>query len=607
MKMGKRILLIYCLLLVGLAGPLSVSAQQSNDQLASYYFSNGSYAEAIEIYESLYKRTSNQYYYQMLLRCYMAQPDLKEAERLVERRQKKVPGELTLYVDLGQVYAAKNDAKRAEKAYREAIDRLGFDSRQLSSLVMSFEGISRPDLAIEAYLHMRSKTGANLSYVMELATLYQRTGDYEKMMQEYFDLLDGAPGNIGSVQISLQRALTETSNPRLAEGLRSALVSRIQSQPNNRQYLEMMIWFSLQQKDFDFALTQAKAVDARFPDLGSDQLLRVADIAHTNADYATASQGYEAVAKKGSDDPNYYRARVGLLQNEFDRLQNGNPVAANSIASLERAYEAAFAELGKTPLTVPLMRNYAALEAYHAHRVQAAVDILYDVIEMPKVDKEALFEVKLELGDLLLFAGEVWDASLLYMQVEKANKDNRLGAMAKFRNAKLSYYNGDFQWAKSQLDVLRASTSKLIANDAMQLSLLISDNIDEDSSYSMLALYAQADLLLYRNLLDSAWVAFDDIAHRALSHPLFDEVLFQKASIRIKQGRYAEADSLLQKLVDFYPDDILADDGWMTLGRLNEERLNNKERARSCYEKILIDYPVSLYVDEARKRYNTLK
>ena len=155
--------------------------------------------------------------------------------------------------------------------------------------------------------------------------------------------------------------------------------------------------------------------------------------------------------------------------------------------------------------------------------------------------------------------------------------------------------------------MLRASTSKLIANDAMELSLLISDNMEDDSTYTMLSLFADADLLLYRNQLDSAWEGFDNVTRQMLSHPLFDEVLMRKAQIRMKQARYAEADSLLQRLVDFYPTDITADDALFLMAQLNEDHLGNPTKALECYEKLLVDYPTSLYVDRARKRYNNLK
>lgn len=131
--------------------------------------------------------------------------------------------------------------------------------------------------------------------------------------------------------------------------------------------------------------------------------------------------------------------------------------------------------------------------------------------------------------------------------------------------------------------------------------------MEDDSTYGMLELFADADLLLYRNMLDSAWDGFDAITRQALSHPLFDEVLMRKAQIRMKQARYGEADSLLQKLIDFYPNDITADDALMMRGELNEEKLNRPDIAIECYEKLLLDHPTSLYIERARKRYNTLK
>lgn len=599
----KRWLLCLAFVLCSLA---PCRAQQTQEQLAAHYYSSGQFEQAAECYEALYARAPNKFYYQMLFRSFVELKEYKEAQRLVEKRIKQYPNDLYLHVDLGHLHELRSERRKASRTYEAAIQKIGYDSKQISELTQAFESVGHPEYAIQVYLLARKKANNEFLFVNELATLYQRVGDYQAMMQEYFDLLDKSPNMLGSIQISLQRILNETSNPKLVDGLRQALIQRVQQHPDNKQYIEMMLWFSLQQKDFQFAMVQAKAIDARFPDLGGEPLMRVASIARSNQAYDIAEQCYSLVVRKGPDGPNYFAARVGGLEVAFERLNRHFPIENQLLSRLLRDYRAALAELGKTTSTVQLMRNYADLLAYHADSVQAAADILYDILDLPKLSPKHRDETKLALADLLLFAGEVWDASLLYMQVEKANKNDILGSLAKFKNAKLSYYNNDFLWAKTQLDVLRASTSKLIANDAMELSLLISDNMEDDSTFDMLARYAAADLLLYRNLLDSAWHAFDDIAHSALSHPLFDEVLYQKARIRIRQQRYAEADSLLQQLVDFYPNDLLADDALHLLAQLNEDRLNNPQRARDCYEKLILDYPASLYIDQARKRYRLL-
>ena len=602
----SRYILILCVLLLS-TGKLDVVAQESQEQMAAYYYDNGELEQATQLYESLYKRTTNKFYYQRLYNTYLRLGEYKDALKLAEKRRKENPKDLYLYVDEGNVYLEQGQKKKADKVFDKAVDAITGNLAPIPDLARAFANVGRYDYALKTYYTARSKTRNKQLYFSEIVGVYQAMGDYSAMTEEYFDLLDNQPGMMNSIQVSMQKTLQEAPDERLANGVRQALVQRVREHPDNRNYLEMMIWFALQQKDFAFALTQARAVESRFPDQGGEQLLRVAKIAYANEGYDVAAESYRLLQQKGKENPHYFESRVGELEVEFARINKNYTIDSKKFAALRGRYEEAIAELGKNERTVPLMRNYAQLMAYHGNDAQAAVSMLDDVLEIPRLKATLRDEVKLELGDMLLFAGEIWDASLLYMQVEKANKNDVLGAMAKYRNARLSYFNHDFSWAKSQLDVLRASTSKLVANDAMELSLLISDNMEDDSTYDMLELYADADLLLYRNLLDSAWDGFDAINKRVLSHPLFDEVLMKKAQIRMKQARYEEADSLLQQLVEFYPYDILADDALMLRGELNEEKLGHPDVALECYEKILLDYSSSLYADRARKRYNELK
>jgi TolA-binding protein len=212
-----------------------------------------------------------------------------------------------------------------------------------------------------------------------------------------------------------------------------------------------------------------------------------------------------------------------------------------------------------------------------------------------------------ELGDIYLMSGNQWEATLLYSQVEKANKNDTIGFTAKYRNAKLFYYIGEFDWSKAQLDVLKASTSKLIANDAMELSLLISDNMDEDSSYTALTVYSKADFFAFQNKFDSAFIKLDSIEKFYPASKLMDEVCFKKADIYIQTGKYELADSMLQKIVTNYPSYILADDALFRLAELNEYQFKNKAKAQQLYQDLMTNYPGSLFVVEARKRFRNLR
>lgn len=595
------------MLTVWCVASLATWAQQSDEQLAAYYYDHGEFAQAAQIYETLYKRGSNKYHYQRLLASYMELGQYKEAMRLVERRQKNNPKDLYLLVDEGMVYQRQRQEKKATKCFDRAIEQITSNQQPVSELAQAFLNIGRLDYAAQTYKTARAKTRNAVLYFNELVGVYQRMGNYEAMTSEYFDLLDHQPGMMRSVQVSMQQALAQAPDERLSDGVKAALVSRVQQNPENRTYLEMMIWYALQQHDFRFALDQAVSVDARYPDLGAEQVMKVATIAQSNDDLEVASEAYRFLQGKGKESQYYFDARVGELEVEFAKINRNYAIDSKGLVALKKKYLDAFDELGKNERTIPLMRHYAQLMAYHGSEAQEAVDVLDEVLALPRLKPRVRDEVKLELGDLLLFAGQTWDASLLYMQVEKANKNDLLGSAAKFRNAKLSYYNHDFEWAKSQLNVLRASTSKLIANDAMELSLLISDNMEDDSTYGMLELFADADLLLYREQLDSAWEGFSQVERAVLSHPLFDEVLMRKARIRMKQSRFVEADSLLQRIVDFYPSDLMADDALMLMAEINEQHLNNLTKAQQCYETLLLDYPTSLYVEQARKRYKKMK
>jgi tetratricopeptide (TPR) repeat protein len=330
-------------------------------------------------------------------------------------------------------------------------------------------------------------------------------------------------------------------------------------------------------------------------------------LAKKNEDYTAAKEAYEYVVSKGSSNSYYISARLELLKTLKVQVTSKYTYSAEDINGLELAYKDALLELGESSSTVMMMKELAHIQVFFGGKPEEAIDVLNRALEIPGVYDNVRAHLKLELGDVLVYEGNVWEASLLFSQVELDFKEDAIGHEGKFRNARVSYFTGDFEWAQSQLDVLKASTSKLIANDALDLSLLITDNLALDTIYKPMELFAQADLFIYQNQLELALEKIDSILTEYPAHSLTDEIHFSKFEIYQKKGQFEKAANELDQILLFYADDIVADDAIFNLAEMSEDVFNDYERASELYEMILTDYSNSLYAVEARKRFRRLR
>ncbi len=253
------------------------------------------------------------------------------------------------------------------------------------------------------------------------------------------------------------------------------------------------------------------------------------------------------------------------------------------------------------------MLEYAELEAFFLNDLDKAIALLDDMIQYPNVDKRIQAEGKLDLADFYLMKGEVWEATLLYSQVDKDFKESVLGHEARFRNARLSYFAGDFQWAQAQFEVLKASTSKLIANDALDLSVFIMDNLGLDTTEQAMQWYADAELLVFQNRFGEAFAKMDTLLAAFPEHKLQDDVWYLKAAVYQKKREWEQAAAMLQRILEEYPDDIRADNALYELAELYENQLSDIEKAKALYERLFIEYSGSTFAVEARKRYRRLR
>jgi len=299
-------------------------------------------------------------------------------------------------------------------------------------------------------------------------------------------------------------------------------------------------------------------------------------------------------------------ARVGVLNAKNKKVINTTQYTPADLTLLEADYNAFLVEFGRYYFTASVIRDLARLEAYYIKNYENAIKDYEELIEMPRLDNSFKALCKLDLGDIYLLKGEQWDAMLLYGQVDKDFKEEPLGQEAKYRNAKLSYYIGEFEWARAQLDVLKTATTQLIANNAMELSLLIQDNT-LDSIEEPLLLFAKADLFFYQNKTAEALQLLDSIDTEYPRHSLADDILMKRAEISYQNRDYAKCQSYLNLLLKEHGSDILGDNALFMLADMTEHKLNDKETAKKLYEDFLATYPGSFYTAEVRKRFRALR
>lgn len=581
-------------------------AQNTDSQLASQYFLNNEFEKAAELYEKLYKKNNSKVYFGYYLKCLLKLENYKTAEKQIKKQIKRNKEELTYYVDLGDIYELQEKKEKAEKKYKEAINNIGTDKTQVIQLANAFVIKENYDYAEKTYLTGRKRVFPKNNFRLELATIYYVKNELQKMVDEYMELISEIPSELKTIQNNLQYSVAGKKGTKLRKILKTSLLKKIQSSSASILYSELLIWLYEQEKNFRQSFRQRKALDKRNNESGF-RIMAIAELSLNNKDYKTAYEAYEYVHKKGKKWSYYDKSLFGMLNVIYQQIEAGEITEKEKIIKLESDYKKAIAKLNSRNYDVNMPIELAHIQAYYLDKFDEAIKLLEETMKKQRVKNSDIARVKIKLGDVYLISGDVWEAALIYAQVEETFKHNPIGHEAKFKKAKVAYYTGDFKWAQAQLDVLKASTSKLIANDACDLALLISENTADDSIPIALQKYANAELFILLKNDSSALTTLDSILIEFPNHTLADDVYLRKSEIMQKQKNLEKTVEYLEKIHKDYSQDILADDAIIRLAKIYDYELNNKEKAMKLYKEILLNHTGSIFVVEARKRFRELR
>lgn len=587
---------------------LQLVAQTSTDQqLANLYYTNGEFDKALPYFEKIITKQSTKFDYFRFVECLEKTGNTKEAEKILKKLLANSATDYDYSIALSDLYDRAGQVDKSQKVIVDLIKGVAKSGYQTIELVNALIRKGKVEWALKTLQAARKELKNQYPLYLQFAEVYSLLGKTDEMVDELMEVLDNYPGSAAEIQTTLSKHIDFQEDATGAYNkLKGKLLTRIQKKPNDLVYADMLIWLFVQKKEFKSALVQAQALDKR-ENGGGKRLMELAETCVQNTDFPVARQAYNIVIDLGQITPYYFPAYSALLNVRYREITQLKNTQAPEIAQAISEYRSAIQIIGWNRNAVAIAKELAIIQAYYGNDAKSASQLLDSCLALPGLNDIGRAEIKMALADVLVLQDDIWQASLYYMQIDKDFKFEPIGAEAKFKNARIFYYDGDFKFAQSQLDILKESTSKLIANDAMKLSILITDNLGLDSNYTAMNLFAQADLLLEQHQFERAFKQYDSLVKAFPDHGLNDEILYRKAQAMNYQGNWQAAESLLLTIYTSYGQDILADDAVFQLAELYENQCNNKEKAAEYYKKILMEFKGSLLTIEARKRFRILR
>lgn len=573
--------------------PMISLAQEQ--QLAYDYFRKGEYEKAASIYEKLYVENKfNAHYLSKLIDCYQQLEEFTKAKESIEKHLEEFSSQVHFYVEIGYNYELQYLQSEADSYYKKALSTLDVKTNYGYSIGKAFQENHLLDYALEAYKKtMIQNPKAN--YSLQVASIYGEKGEINNMFDTYLSMVDVDEKYTNTIMRYIGKYITDDSQNEYNTVFKRLVLKRLQSNQKN-SWNELLSWLFMQQKDYDKAYIQEKALHKRSLE-SLEGIVRLGEIAFDNKEYETTEKCFDYVLENTVDVVEIMDAKLYKLYINIETSEDFSVVNSQ--------FQALFNEYGKSTSTLDIQIAYADFLTFKYNQPDQAIKVLKGALKL-RSNNFQKGAIKIKLGEVLVFNNRFNEALIYFSQVQASLKNHILAQKARFKVAQTSYYKGDFDWAETQLKVLKGSTSQLIANDALDLSLIINDNIVQDSLRLALKTYAQADLLAYQHKNQQAVDSLNTILTQHKGHAIEDEALFKQAKVFEEMKLYEKAESNYLKIIKINAEDILVDDAYYNLGEINSQQ-NNIEKAKEYYQKIIFDFPSSIHLVDARKKYRKLR
>lgn len=570
-----------------------VSAQ--NEQLAFNYIDAGEYEKAVTILEEVYSK-NKLLHLDKILYCYQQLEQHDKALKFINELKPK-NNNPTLLVEEGYIYQLQKKQPEADKKYQEALNEIDKNANFAYNLGSVFEKKVLLDWALKAY-EKGQKANPNLNFDYQTAMIQGQLGNLEVMLNKLLDYGFNTPDGTPMVQNQLTRFLMDDSDGSFAASIRKNLLLRTQKS-QDVYWNQFLSWFFVQQKEYGKAFVQEKAVYKRNPD-SFINIVTLSRMAMEEKQYEDANTILTFVLENTQNLDLQMQAHHFLLSMDMES------VTSKEYPTIDFKLDELLKKYGISQHSLDLQILSAHFKTFYLNQSKLGIELLQNSLKLPLNTREQA-KVKMKLADIMVYDEKFNQAILYYAQVEDNLKNDVLAHEASLKLAKANFYKKDFDWTLQQVKVLKQSPSLLIANDAIEMFLLIQDNSAEDSLRVALQSYATADLKLYQNKKEEALQLFLTILQKHKGESIEEGTLFKVGKIYEEKGDFTTALTYYQNLLDHHKDGIYKDEALFYSAEIYRKNILDNEKAKALYEKVVLEHPDSLYYTESRKQYRTLR
>jgi len=607
--MKSKVVISFLLLILPLAAQPDGNNQKFS--LAQSYEQGGDFQSAIKLYEELYQNDqTNSLYVNSLYRVYTQVKNYAAAVDILEKQIKRVPDDISAYGMLGSTYFLMGNEEKAYETWDKPFQ--SSNPNPLFYRVIAEYAVSRRafEKAIALYERGKKASEDKILFSFDLARLYSLTMQYEKAAKEYFSILAVQPQQLPSVESKILETINKP-------GALDAAIKAAEDYDDGNIGIQYMLARLYSEKGLlDKAYEMYIEIDKAQSSQGND-LFKFADFLLREKNYSMSAEVFQKIIELYPGSPLTSQAKLGYaksLEAElFDKYvevlplwKTYFPLITYSSDDIEKALSAFDEVINLYNHTEPAyegMLRKGIIKFYLQGDSVASKQIFLQIVKEAPLSKAAP-DAYSELGNISLLEGNTNQAEKYISDLRSLrgiSVDQK--KLAEYKLARIKFYKGEYEESRNLLANILDDLKDNSANDALELSLLLNTSKNDSSNIS---LFAEAEFLADQKKFKEAGEKYKTLSQNPQAFVLHSIALLKYGEMMLADDNYDLAITVFESVSAEGIKNIYADKAVYLLGKIYQFGTKDYTKAEEYYQKLLAEFPNSIYKDDAREQLAVL-